>query len=131
MSLGAWPSDKFYDPGRPSWLPYWIDTPTESAMKYDMYPGADTKREYPDPPIPKAGVPVGGYTGAVTDPNALDKLLKADQKAYLKELQSFFATVDAETEAIKKKKDDENKTSWGVAMALAFGFLLMLILAKK
>ena len=32
--MGAYPSDSFYDPGRPSWLPYWLDTPTESAAKY-------------------------------------------------------------------------------------------------
>lgn len=31
--LGAWPTDCFYDPGRPSWLPYWLDTPTESQNK--------------------------------------------------------------------------------------------------
>jgi hypothetical protein len=23
-----------FDPNRPSWLPYWFDTPTESACKY-------------------------------------------------------------------------------------------------
>jgi hypothetical protein len=32
--VGAYPTDSYYDPARPSWLPYWIDTPTESANKY-------------------------------------------------------------------------------------------------
>lgn len=32
--LAAYPSDTcFYDPNRPSWLPYFIDTPTESQNK--------------------------------------------------------------------------------------------------
>ena len=31
--MGAYPTDCFYDPGRPSWLPYWLDTPTESQNK--------------------------------------------------------------------------------------------------
>ena len=100
-------------------------------MKYGMYPGADTKRKYPDPPVQKAGVPKGGYTGAVTDPNALDALLKADQKAYVKELQNFFAKVDAETESLKKKKDDGNKLTWGVVIAVVSVFLLLLTLMKK
>lgn len=33
-SLGAYPDQTYYDPNRPSWLPYFIDTPTESASKY-------------------------------------------------------------------------------------------------
>ncbi len=32
--LGAYPDQVWYDPTRPSWLPYVIDTPTESARKY-------------------------------------------------------------------------------------------------
>lgn len=35
IGLGAYPTDAYYDPGRPDWVPYWIDTPTESAMKWD------------------------------------------------------------------------------------------------
>jgi len=32
--VGAYPDDSYFDPNRPSWLPYWLDTPTESAAKY-------------------------------------------------------------------------------------------------
>ena len=32
-SLAAYPSDPYYDPARPSWLPYWIDDTTESQAK--------------------------------------------------------------------------------------------------
>lgn len=35
LGLGAYPSDTYYDPNRPDWVPYWIDTPTESAAKWD------------------------------------------------------------------------------------------------
>jgi hypothetical protein len=35
--LGAYPTDSYYDPNRPSWLPYWLDTPTESIRKYTGY----------------------------------------------------------------------------------------------
>jgi hypothetical protein len=40
--LGAYPTDPYYDPGRPSWLPYWIDDPTESQNKaaYALLAGA-------------------------------------------------------------------------------------------
>lgn len=31
--LSAYPGDCFFDPNRPSWLPFWIDTPTESNAK--------------------------------------------------------------------------------------------------
>lgn len=34
VGIGAYPEDAYFDKDRPSWLPYWIDTPTESEMKY-------------------------------------------------------------------------------------------------
>lgn len=33
--VGEAPGYYCYDANRPSWLPYWIDTPTESACKYN------------------------------------------------------------------------------------------------
>lgn len=32
--LGAYPDQVWYDPQRPSWLPYWLDDLTESTRKY-------------------------------------------------------------------------------------------------
>jgi len=32
--MGAYPGDSYYDAGRPGWLPFWIDTVTESERKY-------------------------------------------------------------------------------------------------
>lgn len=57
--LGAYPSDSYYDPDRPSWLPYWIDTLTESSLKWGAYPGVTTLDESAyglpsSPPAPAA-----------------------------------------------------------------------------
>lgn len=83
--LSAYPTDCFYDPNRPSWLPGWIDTPTESQAKlacfYPLRPGVpgvvtaqqviNPATEYP-PPVPiiqRPTPPVGALdtqTGVVT-----------------------------------------------------------------
>ncbi len=39
VELGAYPSDPYYDPNRPSWLPYWIDSFTEFAAKLSLWYG--------------------------------------------------------------------------------------------
>lgn len=58
-SLGAYPTDSYYDPERPAWLPYWLDTPTESALKWGAYPGVDSVQKLPPspPPIAPPGAP--------------------------------------------------------------------------
>lgn len=58
--LGAYPDQSYYDPNRPSWLPYWIDTPTESAAKY----GQLTSMVIQGNPTPAAG----GNTVPLTPP---------------------------------------------------------------
>lgn len=66
--LGAYPDDPYFDPKRPGWLPYWIDTPTESEAKYAwlyrVKPEAITRpaQVYPTeslktPPTPQAPPP--------------------------------------------------------------------------
>lgn len=70
--LGAYPDDPYFDPKRPGWLPYWIDTPTESEAKYawmhGVAPAAITRPEqvYPveslrKPPTPAAPPPTTVY----------------------------------------------------------------------
>lgn len=57
MTLGAYPSQSYYDPGRPSWLPYYIDTWDESARKWGLFPGSGAepfKGIVPLPPAPAA-----------------------------------------------------------------------------
>lgn len=89
--LSAYPGDCFFDANRPSWLPFWIDTPTESNAKVAclygsipivgaiVNPGGVTAQqiinpgtEYapPTPMIQQPAPPVGALetqTGAVTD----------------------------------------------------------------
>jgi len=107
-ALGAHPGDAYYDPSRPRWLPYWIDTPTESAMYYGIYPSANVNTVYPNPPTPQApGVPAGGYTGAVTDPGAVDAVVDASAVAYRSDVANMFSNVAASLDAAdaKAKKD--------------------------
>jgi hypothetical protein len=105
-ALGAYPTDSYYDPGRPSWLPFWIDTPTESAMKYGLYPGVDTKREYPAPP---------GAPGAPSPGQS-----EADQWGqYRGQLIDFYAGVDAETQRLREDVDSSSQLSWGLVLAAA------------
>lgn len=54
-SLGAYPDDPYFDPARPSWLPYWIDTFQESAAKWGLYPGA--RQPVSAPPAPTIAAP--------------------------------------------------------------------------
>lgn len=45
QGIGAYPTDPYYDPDRPSWLPYWLDTPTESIRKWTGYHPTVTELE--------------------------------------------------------------------------------------
>jgi len=114
-ALGAYPSDSYFDPYRPSWVPFWIDTPTESAMKYGLYPGADTKRVYPDPPA-APGAPSPGQTSV------------EQWRDYTGEMVDFYGGVDAETERLKRERDEQSQLSSGIvfgALVLVGGLLLM------
>jgi len=92
FGLGAWPSDPYYDPNRPWWLPYWIDDTTESQNKVALavasaLPGgalvapliatgpsqktADSQSAYSLPPAPPTVQPpsmVTDPTGQTVDP---------------------------------------------------------------
>lgn len=56
LRMGMYPTDACYDPTRPSWLPYWWDTPSESGCKYGVYPDVTTLGPVPAPP---GGQPMG------------------------------------------------------------------------
>lgn len=49
--LSAYPSDSYYDPNRPAWLPFWLDTFQESAAKWGLYPGAQNTPSPPPAPV--------------------------------------------------------------------------------
>ena len=48
--MGLYPTSPCFDPTRPGWLPYWIDTPSESGCKFQFYPSVTTLATPPTPP---------------------------------------------------------------------------------
>jgi hypothetical protein len=83
VNLGAYPTDAYYDPNRPSWLPYWLDTPTESIRKYTGYsPSVQDLQNQQVEEIAK------------TDPAAAAALVKqlADQQAAANAKPTFIQT---------------------------------------
>jgi hypothetical protein len=58
-----------YDPNRPSWLPDWIDTPTESACYYNSPTLAGQAGAVVGQAVNQA---VGGVLGGATGTNPLD-----------------------------------------------------------
>jgi hypothetical protein len=66
QGLGVYPDHACFDPDRPAWLPYWVDTVGENACKWGFYPGARNT-----PPGPVAPTPRAPQTpGQMTDPGA-------------------------------------------------------------
>jgi hypothetical protein len=101
--LGLKPGQACYDSTRPSWLPYWFGTLSEQACQLGVYPGVTTLAEpapIPTPPAP--GVPAGGETGAVTDPNAVDALIAATDTSVKATTQTYFDQVAADEAARQK-----------------------------
>lgn len=48
--LGVYPDEKCFDPNRPSWLPYWLDTWNESVCEFDNnWLGIDSKMNFRSP----------------------------------------------------------------------------------
>ena len=127
--MGAYPSDSYYDPARPSWLPYWIDTPTESGLKWGAYPGVTTMENPPLPPAPVSPiVPSGGSTGSVTDPGAVENVLAGTWENQQLQTQQFFTQLEAEEEQRRKKNEKlANLRTWGI---VAVGGILLAVFLK-
>lgn len=85
--LAAYPTDAWYDPDRPSWLPYWIDDPTESAQKYGMYGNANVTATYPNPPAPVPPVVQPDLTGQTV---SVDQQIAQTAAANTTQNQNFF-----------------------------------------
>lgn len=59
--LGARPGDSCYNPDRPSWMPYWLDTFSEEACRYsEIVNGAFVKVPAPPPGGPAPSAPGTG-----------------------------------------------------------------------
>lgn len=131
MSLGAYPTDPYYDPQRPSWLPYWIDTPTETEAKYaflfGVKPGqiVDPATAYPNPPA--ARPPAAPQTKEeMTVPGLWtpEKAIAGGMQESLKAWRKFFKQVAAGNEP----ESEASKNYWfwaAVAVAAVAAFSLM------
>jgi hypothetical protein len=96
--LGAYPTDCFYDANRPSWLPYFIDTPTESQAKIACFYGAgggvtaqqilNPNVAYPPPPAPAVPAAPTGTAVPSTPSDAMLPGTLADQAAAATQAQN-------------------------------------------
>ncbi len=137
-TLGAYPSDAYYDPNRPGWMPYWIDTLSESAMKWGVYPEVaplkvPAEQVYATPPAP---VPASALN--LTDPRmtqapasreeAEATVFEQLQRAYADTIAQLKAFYDQEWERIEQAKPkDELGFGWvWIAAAAGVGVLLAL-----
>lgn len=105
----AYPGDSYYDPKRPSWLPYWIDTPTESAGKYawtaqavgitkaPVTAGQVVGTAYPSPAQPPAVGAPGQLTTAPANGSqaeqTIDELLREQAAAWRAANDEVFAAI--------------------------------------
>jgi len=129
MRLGAYPTDPYYDPERPSWLPYWIDTPTESEAKYAFVYGVkpgqivDPKTAYPNPPAPAP--PAAPQTKEeMTVPGLWtpEKAIAGGWQETLEQYQKFFEQVAAGNDS------SSGNSYWlwaAIAVSAVAGFYLL------
>jgi hypothetical protein len=112
--LGAWPTDPYYDPDRPAWLPYWIDDLTESRNKaaYALSTGAagpigiavapsvstpTGAGPYTNPPAPVTVQPPDMTTDPTGQGLSIDAQLAAQQAAQQQALQTWSNAQSAAT----------------------------------
>ena len=126
--VGAYPDDPYYDPGRPSWLPYWLDTPTESALKFGLYPGVTSVDPATLPKLPPPPGP-GPYVPPEPGETQAQAQARSDARAYAtwrQEYEAIMARAAAEEEDRKKKRDDPTLYYLGLAAAAGLGLVLLL-----
>jgi len=133
LGLAAYPHDAYYDPSRPAWLPYWLDTPGESAQKWGLYPGANINQDYPAPPMPvPLGVPQNLPENPVSGPAAaasVAALIAAQTAAQRAQTDSFFGSLQATLDAAaaeRQKETDIQNTRLVMYAAAGVGLLILL-----
>jgi hypothetical protein len=144
VRMGAYPEDPYYDPNRPSWLPYWIDTPTESYRKYKYYLyelPATADKPYPDPnPPPAPSSPSSldlehqlrtGDVGSFTPADQLNQ----DRSAWNQWRQT--AIPETPLEALRRQEEEEKKRSeegglplWAWLLIIGGGALALVVALK-
>lgn len=92
--MGIYPNQPCFDPTRPAWVPYWVDTPSESGCKWGTYPTVTTLAPVPTPP---GAAPPGApqtvtemkVPGAFTPQQSADEAAAASQANWI----AFFDTI--------------------------------------
>jgi len=132
-AVGAYPSDSYFDPGRPGWMPYWLDSPSESAMKWGLYPPVaplkvPNEQIYLTPPRPTAPGAPNDLTSPPADaPDAnatIDAVLRSAWSQTIKSQKDFF---DAEWENIQAQKPKDGLGFGWVWLVVAGLGLLILV----
>lgn len=135
----AYPGDPYFDSARPSWMPYWLDTTTETQAKYAwlMSGGKVTPKQvvnpgavYPVPPTPPAVKPPANI---VTPPAAgadaqatVDAILARQMREWQGQNQQFF------TDLSKQLAVTDTRDNWALwAAAAGAAALLILILTRR
>ncbi len=126
MKLGAYPTDSYFDSNRPQWLPHWIDTPTESALKWGLYPDVPNVNPLPNPPaaaapsapqtIPQMTIP-GQWTPELAAQGAAEKS-KAQIQAFFSQLADQIA-----------KDQAQNQRDW-IWVAVFLGAIALFLLMR-
>lgn len=132
-SLGAYPADPYYDPNRPSWVPYWIDTTTESQAKYAwlLSQGSVTAEQVvrpaavytPTPMPPTVKAPTGEV---LTTPPASGEEAQAQVDALIAQQMREWQAANAAHMAEVDKKANPANTFWPILILLGIGAIVLL-----
>lgn len=125
--VGAYPTDAYFDRTRPAWLPYWVDTPTENAQKWGLYPGADINAVYPAPPMPVTPAPPvdlpANPLDAASAAAAVQAVIDDRARRQTQATGEFFAQVNDLLDERDRKAAD---TSWWVLAGVGVAVLFLL-----
>lgn len=133
--VGAYPDDPYFDPQRPSWLPYWIDDSTESQAKYAFLSGTGvTAQEIVNPGsvyvAPPAPPPVGAPSGPdLTVPPAsgqtaqatVDQIISDQAAAQKVQASGFFSSLNS----VVNPAGGTNWLLWGAVGLGVFALVAM------
>ena len=112
--LGIYPSSPCFDPTRPSWLPYWLDTLSESGCKYQLYPGVTTLATPPTPPaLPAPAAPQTQEQMTIPGAWTPDMSQIATQQAAQEQAANFLQNVvTAPTNTCGGNTGDWTQATW-------------------
>lgn len=146
--MGAYPDDPYYDPKRPGWLPYWIDTSTEEQAKFAYYGGylggsvtpkeiIDPESVYLPPPMPPPPPAPSGAVLTVPPASGVDAQATVDaiiarQNAEWKAANEAWAKeVQKNIEASKKENTKSLLSMDSLLIIGAVGIGALFLLGRR